>query len=82
MSLFVLLLAGCVCTMVWITATINQSGGEWSSVTEVNLRNKVVVNLQAIADAKGTYVKVCCRLLTVCVFVFKCIYFSRLLYYR
>ncbi len=57
-ALFVLLLVGCVFMIVFATVSVNQSGAEWSRSTGVHLKAKVVANLQSIADAKATFVKV------------------------
>jgi hypothetical protein len=58
-ALFMLLLVGCVSMIAYVTVRINQSGTQWSNVTETQLRAKVVVNMQSIVDAKATYAKVC-----------------------
>jgi hypothetical protein len=45
-------------TMVFTLTRIQISGAEWSSDTQRDLRVKVVQNLQAIAEAKSTFVSV------------------------
>jgi hypothetical protein len=57
-TLFALILFGCVIMMMWVIVRVNQNGAQWSSQTETQLHTKVVTNLQSIADAKATYVRV------------------------
>ncbi len=58
MSLFVLLLVGCVLTMLWTVSHINQYGNVWSNATEDDMRATVVKNLQSIANGKTAYILV------------------------